>query len=143
MNGSVPVVARSWRVAAVAWALCGCGGPPTATVQGTVTLAGRPVSGGSVLFEGGGRVFGGAIGTDGNYELRDRGSRHIVPGTYTVAIMPPEPTYVVDDRTTQMRRVGGDAAATHPRKYRDPATSGLVRDVPAGHSRVDLDLGVD
>lgn len=143
MKGRSPLVARSWQIAAVAWALCGCGGPPTATVQGTVTLDGRPVSGGTVLFEGDGRVFGGAIGPDGTYELRDRGVPRVMPGTYTVAIVPPEPAYVVDETTTAMRRVGGDVAATHPRKYRDPATSGLVRDVPAGQSRIDLELTVD
>lgn len=143
MKGPSLIVARSSSLAAVAWALCGCGGPPTATVRGTVTLDGRPVSGGTVLFEGGGRVFGGAIGPDGAYELRDRGGPHVVPGAYAVAVMPPEPAYVVDERTTDVRRVGGDTAASHPKKYRDPTTSGLARDVPAGDSRIDLELTAD
>lgn len=143
MNGPSPVVTRSSCLAAVAWALCGCGGPPTATVRGTVTLDGRPVSGGTVLFEGGGCVFGGAIGRDGTYELRDRGGPHVVPGTYAVAVVPPEPTYVVDEKTTEVRRVGGGVAATHPRKYRDPSTSGLVQEVPEGRSRIDLELTAD
>jgi len=62
--------------------LCvGGGGPPQAVVRGTVTLDGKPLAAGLVVFEADGRSYAGRIGPDGRYELRHQGRAAVAPGT--------------------------------------------------------------
>lgn len=62
--------------AAVAWGLLvltGCGGGPVAVVSGTITVAGKPLSEGSIHFEpvqGDGKATGANI-VDGHYQLSE------------------------------------------------------------------------
>ena len=130
------------RLAAVAaLILCvGCGGPPQAVVRGTVTLDGKPLAAGLVVFEADGRSYAGEIGPDGRYELRHRGKAAVAPGTYGVAVLPPQPELVADPKTTDLRAVNPVDPALYPERYRSPATSGITQTVAAGESTVDLEM---
>ena len=120
--------------------LAGCGGPPRAVVRGSVTLDGRPLTAGRVVFEGEGRSYVGTIGVDGRYELRHRGTPDIVPGGYGVAVLPPEPELVADPKTTALREVNPIDQKLYPERYRSTATSGIVKTVSAGEATVDIAL---
>ena len=121
--------------------LCvGCGGPPQAVVRGTVTLDGKPLAAGLVILEADGRSYSGPIGPDGRYELRNRGKAALAPGTYGVAVLPPEPEVVADPKTTALRAVNPVDQRLYPQRYRSAATSGISRTVAAGESTFDVEL---
>jgi hypothetical protein len=60
---------RSFAVAVAFAGLAagGCGGEPTGTISGKVTLNGKPVTAGTINFLVGGVSFGSPINADGNY----------------------------------------------------------------------------
>jgi len=81
-------------VAVVVFAV-GCGGEPTATVTGKVTIDGRPVANLEVSFNpkeaGTGTTALGFTDADGNYKLSYPGGKTKIPvGEYTVSIVPAE-----------------------------------------------------
>ena len=92
--------------------------PPETVVTGTVTYQGKPVTGGSVIFDmedpSSSRPYMGEIYDDGTYELT-----YVVPGKAKVAIVTDTkqglPTYV-----------------EIPRKYTSPKKSGLEYEVITG-----------
>jgi hypothetical protein len=137
---------RRWMTASVGWAAIalviggGCGGPPIATVRGRVTLDGRPLTAGTVVFEGDGRSYTGSIGADGRFELRFMGEPGIRPGTYGVAVIPPEAEVVADPKTTDLRAVNPVDPRNYPERYRLPSTSGISRTVSPGEATIDIDL---
>lgn len=120
--------------------LAGCGGSPQAVVRGSVTCDGRPLSAGRVVFEGDGRSYTGLIGADGRYELRSAGRAGVAPGTYGVAVLPPEPELAADPATTELRAVNAVDPRLYPERYRSPATSGISKTVAAGEATIDIDL---
>lgn len=130
------------RLSAVAAVVvcAGCSRTPQATVRGTVTLDGKPLAAGLVVFEGAGRSYSGTIGSDGGYELRYQGKAAILPGTYGVAVLPPQPELVADPKTTELRAVNPVDQGLYPERFRNPATSGLTKDVPAGESTIDIPM---
>lgn len=121
-------------------ALTGCGRSPQATVRGTVTLDGKPLTGGTVVFEAAGRSYSGSIAAEGRYELRHLGRPEVLPGTYGVAVLPPEAEVVADPKTTNLKAVTPVDPKDYPERYRLPATSGITRNVPEGDSTIDIDL---
>lgn len=125
---------------ALVLALAGCGQLPQATVRGTVTLDGQPLGAGTVVFEGAGRSFSGAIAADGRYELRYLGRPEVLPGHYGVAVLPPEPEVVADPKTTDLKAVSKVDLRRYPAASRLPATSGITKTVPAGDSTIDIEL---
>ena len=137
-----PPVVTLRRLSAVAAVILwsGCSGPPQAVVRGTVTLDGKPLDAGLVVFEAAGRSYSGPIGSDGGYELRYQGKAAILPGTYGVAVLPPQPELVADPKTTELRAVNPVDQRRYPDRYRSPATSGITKDVPAGESTIDIAL---
>src|SRR5260370_767749 len=57
-------------LACLTLALSGCGGPKVATVTGKVTIGGKAVTGGKIMFyPESGRMALGEIGPDGSYSL--------------------------------------------------------------------------
>jgi hypothetical protein len=94
--------------------------PGPATVRGTVTLQGRPLPGGTVVFTPdkdrgtSGKPVRGEIGPDGTFRF----ASPIPPGWYRVSIAGPP---------------GGD---TFPPQLRRPDTSGVVREVTPGKEHV-------
>jgi hypothetical protein len=132
---------QAW--AAVGWLLAvvvGCSQPPQATVQGTVSLAGKPLSAGTIVFEAEGRSYTGTIGADGRYALRYLGQPGVLPGDYRIALVPPEPSVVADPKTTELKAVNPVDPRDYPERYRLPSTSGITKTVPAGDSTIDIDL---
>ena len=99
--------------------------PPERVVTGLVTYQGKPVTGGTVIFqpmEKGARPYMGVIGDDGNYELS-----YIVPGEFAVAV------------ETETKR-GLPTHVEIPRRYNSPSQSGLKFQVGEGAQTYNIEL---
>jgi hypothetical protein len=119
--------------------LTGCsGGHFESSVSGTVTLDGKAIGPGFLVFApiaGDTNPANGAIQTDGSYELKTANTAGLRPGTYKVSVtvldqpdVPPgERSYVV-------------AKSRIPEKYNDPNSSGLEFDVESGSNTIDIPL---
>jgi hypothetical protein len=121
-----------------AMAIIGCNHGLEAEVSGIVTLDGRPIGPGSVVFAPAGAAHNPAIGSiqaDGNYVLSTGRERGMLAGSYRVAVyiheMPPgaKPT----DRQNTTRSL-------IPQKYEDVSTSGLEFKVDRGRNKINLEL---
>lgn len=76
-------------LALVALVGCGPGGPDIATVEGTVTMDGKPLANAAVVFipEAGGRPAGSRTDAEGKYNLNFSGGRKgTIPGVNKVRI---------------------------------------------------------
>lgn len=115
---------------------CGRSGPELATVTGTVTLNGEPVSGVRVTFvpEDQGSPSYGATGPDGVYRLLFNQSRAGAElGTHHVLIESAEPeTY------DSGKPIDSAPIVKVPAKYRQPGA--LTADVYSGRNEFDFDL---
>jgi hypothetical protein len=150
-----------------AWLLCalvlfsaGCNrGPERATVRGKVSIDGKPLTTGNVMFWGADNYTGTAvIDKEGNYVLSDApvGDAKI---TVTVPKPPPggmaamqrmqsapiaQETQSVDPNDPSRRiSIMGDMPSEIvqiPDKYNDPSTSGLVYSVKGGEQNHDINL---
>ena len=121
----------------------GCGAqsphPGPATVKGRLTLNGRPVPGGLVVFTpdpdrgGRGKSASGETGPDGRFQLRLAASNHIPAGWYRVSLAPapavPDPAR-------------GAQAPAFPARLSRPDLSGLGREVQAGKNH-DFEIAVE
>ena len=112
----------------------GCGSN-TASVTGTVTIDGTPVTSGRVVFHKEGQAPAIAnIKSDGTFELAIANSKGIQPGHYKVTVA----SY---DIGTPARP--GDpppAKLITPRQYMDVGTTPLASDVGTGRNEVALKL---
>jgi hypothetical protein len=111
-------------------ALAGCGGEGdrTEVVSGRVLYRGKPLAGGTIVFEpdpergGDGPVAGGEIGPDGRYALRPENGSGVSPGWHRV-------TFAASSGTTL------------PTRYSDPARCGQSCEVKAGRANeINFDL---
>lgn len=121
--------------AVVALCLAGCGGKP-ATVDGTVTLDGEPISKGSVSFvpsSGGQQAFG-VVESDGSYSLSTNSSSGLELGNYQVRVVARE-MIKSDEGFAPMQ---GDYIV--PKRYANHATSGLSFEIKSGRNKIDLEL---
>jgi hypothetical protein len=119
--------------------VAGCsGGKFESSVSGTVTLDGKAIGPGFLVFApvgGETNPANGAIQTDGSYELKTANTAGLHPGKYKVSVtvldqpdVPPgERSFVV-------------AKSRIPEKYNDPNTSGLEFDVDSGSNTIDIPL---
>jgi hypothetical protein len=98
--------------------------PPETVVTGRVSYQGKPVTGGTIIFqiEGKEHPHMGVIYEDGTYELT-----YIVPGNATIAI----------DTGTKK---GLPTYVELPRKYTSPSRSGLSYQVVEGPQTHNIDL---
>ena len=121
----------------------GCNqGPFNADVKGTVTLDGKPVPPGVVIFsaEGGGRNSSrGRIEPGGDYFLVTRHNRGIDAGEYRVAVQ----VYEKGDPPGPGERAPANLPPLVPEKYLNVDTSGLTFTVEPGSNRIDLALTSD
>jgi hypothetical protein len=118
---------------AVAIFCVGCSrGPATAKVSGTVTLDGKPLAFGSVMFQGvaGGQPAAGNIQPDGTFELTtfNPGDGALV-GSHRVRVV----CYSSQDPANKALGPMGDSLGKLliPERYTSLGASGLTADVPA------------
>jgi hypothetical protein len=115
---------------------CPSSGDPLTPVKGKVTYKGAPVQGGTVVFIPDtargthGPMAMADIQPDGTFSLKTNETLGAVPGWHKVTIAWMRPG-----------ALGQDAQSMVPRKYRDPQSSGLAREVYANKpNTIELDL---
>jgi hypothetical protein len=117
--------------------LAGCssnGAAEHGTVEGTVTIAGKPLSKGSISFENPqtGVSLMSNLGPDGSFRLQNVDGPGLPAGLYQVAISPSAISSGETPLAGTAAPAATEPAATVPEKYRSAATSGLTADVKAG-----------
>lgn len=131
------------RAAAIAAALAMCGGcsdgPRLGSVEGIVTLDGRPVTNGKVLFQpAAGRGAEGIIQSDGSFAMATDGEgagAHL--GLHKVAIV------AYEQGSSGRPEPGGPRTTLKPlvpERYLAPGTSGLTYEVKPGENRAEFAL---
>jgi hypothetical protein len=124
------------RVAAAVWLAVGCTSAPapSAVVTGKVTLAGHPVTAGTVLFmTDAGDAAAAELADDGRYTLRCR------PDLFKIAITPPPPVDPLSLPAGAPKQAAAKPAEI-PRRYHDFGTSGLVFEAKQGDNQFDIAL---
>ena len=123
--------------------LLGCGKTPEKLypVQGTVTVGGKPLNGGSVQFEMidvgvSGKVYtsSGEIGEDGRYELSTFGKLGAPAGEHRVWVTPN--LLLMPDKLG----VGVDRTSPIPKKYMLPTTTELSYTVTEEDNVIAIDV---
>lgn len=127
-----PSVAIGWWLSVAALALIGCGDDgrlPTAPVSGVVTLDGRPVIEGEVLFlPATGRPARGKLDADGRFTLRTYASSDgAVVGTHRVGVVAFRGEATPESETQTIEWLV-------PEHYANPETSGLSFEVQPGQT---------
>lgn len=114
------------------FAIVGCSGgtsgPAPSMVAGSVTLAGKALSDGTVSFSSPGTGNGAIakLGAEGKFVV----SGGVVPGDYRVTVTPPTPT---PDNPTP-------PASDIPEKYRSETTSDLTCKITGGSNTLKFEL---
>ena len=117
--------------------LGGCGRGMPAHVAGRVTLDGQPLDVGTVAFHptGDGTTVASVVDARGNYALQTGLTDGLLPGEYRVTVTavsnPPSPTATAEEIA---------ALFLTPRRYSDPATSGIICVVEKGSTTFDISL---
>jgi len=129
--------------AAVLTGCSGSSGVPVGKVGGLVTVNGKPVNGGQIMFlpTSSGPAATGVIGSDGRYTLRTfKPGDGAVLGSHEVLIesMPDHQSDVTEDVTE--RRRASRSAVEIPVKYGIPRKSGLSATVTSGSNAIDFAL---
>lgn len=117
----------------LSWTGCG-GGQEVGYVSGKVTLGGKPLSQGSVVFHNPskGVVVAAPLGPDGSYTAKTHQLAGLPPGEYQVSI---SPAGVGSGEAPLVEKPTPSAASSGPvipPKYLQPTTSGLKITVKAG-----------
>lgn len=109
-----------------------------AEVSGRVTLDGKPVGPGTIVFSPVGGTTNpadGAIQVDGTYFLKTSREVGLPAGKYDVGIT------VLDQPDVKPGERSMEAAKyITPQKYADPSTSGLQYEVEPGSNSIDVEL---
>lgn len=126
-------------LASLAPIACGSSGPPMAQVKGRVTYLGKPVTKGTVTFQSSvpdGRNATGQIDSDGYYSLQTENPGDGAQlGGYYVTIYSRDETIL--DYTP---KTPPPIKFLVPKKYENPATSGLLRTVAKGGNTFNFEL---
>ena len=117
---------------------CGCSGSSSnfGTVEGTVTLDGKPLSGVSVMFypESGARSSAGQTDENGKYSLRHtRDTEGAVIGKHRVTIS-------TEDLADRDEEVATKKRKALPLKYTDQNKTELSETVESGNNTIDFPL---
>ena len=117
--------------------LLGCGGNksvlPTATVSGTITYQGKPLTVGEVIFfHKSGQAVSGEIGTDGTFKLA------AFQGKNQVAVDSRAPDQPNPNSGGRPRVFPGKSLI--PNRYADASTSDITIDVKPGDNKLDITL---
>ncbi len=120
-------------IAALALMAAGCGGPP-ASVEGVVTLDGRPLPGGRITFhpDAAGPVAYGVSLSDGSYRLKTGVKQNgLEPGGYRVTVFALEVVEGAEEKAGPLLT---------PTAYGDPAKTPLRVQVAPGPNQIPLPL---
>jgi hypothetical protein len=114
---------------------CGCGSK-VATVSGTITLDGQPLTTGNVSFlpAQSGPVATGTIRSNGGYTIETGTAKGLPPGDYIVMVVATKPVTPIPGAPEQAPEL------ITPAKYGTRETSDLRCTVKAGSNRVNFDL---
>ena len=117
--------------------LTGCGGKYPASVSGIVTLDGKPLSTGNVVFHpiGNGSPVVGRIDPSGEYTLKTGTSASLLSGDYEVTVQ--SLRGVPRDRMTEEEM---NALSYIPRRYNNKQRSGLRFAIGSGKNQIDIVL---
>ena len=116
-----------------AFLLTGCEDKNIGHISGKVTLDGRPLSGGSVIFEDKAADISiyAPLTPEGTYKIRTHEKNGLPAGKYQVAIVPNRPFSGTPVMTDPNMKPPGSGPPI-PVKYHKSATSGLTATVQAG-----------
>ncbi len=125
-----------WLVPAAAM-LClgGCSHAEVGRVAGKVTLAGKSLAEGAVVFNNAenGVTVAAPLGGDGTYVVKTYNRDGLPPGRYTVAVMPGDfNSNAAPPRLVEPSREAPGPRSKIPARYWSAATSGLAITVKAG-----------
>ena len=115
----------------------GCWGNDFGTVEGVVSLDGKPLEGGSVIFypAEAGPISYSNIGSHGSYQIRTASRQGVLPGKYVATVSyrsgPPSPGMSVRE-IMALEKV--------PIRYCTKETSDLHVEVKPGRNSIDLKL---
>lgn len=116
---------------------CGGGGPPFCDVKGTVTIDGKPVTGGMIVFVDAGDINSksGYLTIDGTYSLSQ-----VPAGPVKVLVRTDQVKNMLDEKTAKMLQAKGVGAVAD-----DPKVKGnKYVPVPAKYTQIDTtDLTFD
>lgn len=112
---------------------------PLGKVFGKVTLQGRPVTQGLVIFSNPekGVYMTADLGPDGSYELQTARGFGLPLGAYKIAVNPPLPKMITGEKRSEIAQSPDQEI---PARYRKPETSGLTIEVQLGDNPKDIDL---
>ena len=113
-------------------ALFGCENGKWGTVTGRVTVAGRGLTEGRVVFRSATTTLDGPITPDGRFRLTWKGSPRVPAGDYAVILLPPEWRSTSPPATEER---------SFPERLRTAETSGVKHAIPPGDSTIDIDFG--
>ncbi len=130
---------------------CGSGGHsgPTGTVDGTVTINGRPVPPGTTVafVSDQGHAAAGVVGSEGDYQLLVGGTGKRIPvATYKVTVIAADEELSEEEQKAMMgpsaygQKPSRPAEEVIPAKYQNAATSGLTYPVTEGTNTIDIKL---
>jgi hypothetical protein len=108
-------------------------------VTGQVSFKGKPVASGFVIFanDANGVYMTAELDAEGKFEIITAKGAGLPFGEYQVGVSPPlmdHPLGPIEEPPE------ADKRKDIPRRYRDPATSGLKREVKSGENVIDLEL---
>jgi hypothetical protein len=115
----------------------GCSRDNFATVEGTVTLDGKNLDGGSVTFSpiAGGPLSYGKIATDGSFHLQTATIQGVPPGKYIATVSYPRgfpSPGMTEQEIYALQKV--------PIRYCKPNTSDLQFDIEPGHHSIEVKM---
>lgn len=140
IGGRLSSVFRLALIVATASTVCllvgGCHRPvPLGKAVGTVTFRGKPVEAGAVIFsnDAEGVAYVGHLEPGGNFRFEVAAGYGLPPGTYKVGIGPPQPKPSLEVDLARKTEAKSQFPEI-PKKYYDPATSGLTATVADGEN---------
>lgn len=128
---------RSALLLLLCFSLSGCGSSEYVAVRGKVTLAGKPLTTGTVTFISttGGSIGYGTIQPDGTFSISTGKQSGLKPGEYKAS--------VVATQTTEAKASDQSAPTPSlltPAKFADPETSGLKYQIVASQPELVIEL---
>lgn len=135
------VTLMSWKTVAFGMLvfIAGCGGKNEATVSGAVTLDGKPLTTGNVVFHPAvdGPVGYGTIDSTGRYTLQTGDAPGLVPGSYIITVSAIERPSAEELKVNEYTL----PKMLTPMKYNKKEETPLKFDVKPGTNAIDLALG--